>query len=99
MDEENKVEEPKKVKKKKEKKPLTLKQLIIRRIIFILIFLLISSGVTAYLVIVSPFEKDNDNKAKEEQLDNEVAKRADRNHVSVLDYDKDTFDYNELKKI
>ena len=96
MDEEKKKEEPKKV--KKEKKPVTFKTLIIRRIIFIVIFALIAAGVTAYFVIANPFEKEEEKKlSKEELFDNEVAKREHRNHVTLLNYNTDTFNLNDLK--
>ena len=93
MEEENK-------KVKKEKKPVTLKTLIIRRIIFILVFALIASGITAFLIIRDPFSsKETEPKleSKQEDLDNDVPKAQERNHVSLINYDSDTFDYNDLK--
>ena len=93
MEEENK-------KVKKEKKPVTLKTLIIRRIIFILVFALIASGITAFLIIRDPFsskETEPKQESKQEDLDNDVPKAQERNHVSLINYDSDTFDYNDLK--
>ena len=93
-EEENKVQEPK---PKKEKKPVTLKSLIIKRLIFVILFLLVAIGVTAYLVIANPFAKEEEEpEPVQEEIDNEVPTLS-RNHVSLLNYDTDTFDYNELK--
>jgi len=44
--------------KKKEKKPVTIKKLILRRILFIIIFLLVSVGVTYYLILNAKTDKD-----------------------------------------
>ncbi len=88
--------ENKKEKIKKEKKPVTLKALIMRRVIFLVIFLLISVGITAFLII-NPFEKEENKSSDKKALSNDVPTAPKRDHKSLIDYEKDTFDYNDLE--
>ena len=91
MDEENK-------KVKKEKKPATFKTLFMRRFIFILIFAIIIGGTTTYFVIKNKPEKETKNESEELALDNEVPTvPARENHKSLINYDTDTFDCNDLE--
>ena len=89
--------ENKKEKIKKEKKPVTLKTLIIRRAIFLMIFLLISVGITAFLIINNPFEKKENKSSNGTALNNDVPTAPKRDHKSLINYEKDTFDYNDLE--
>lgn len=84
--------------KAKKEKTVSFKVFLIRRIIFILIFAIIAGGITAYFVIKNPFKHENPKtSSKKEILDNEVPKAPTRNHIALLNYETDTFDYNDLQ--
>lgn len=81
----------------KEKKAVTMQTLIKRRIIFIIIFLIICTGITTYFIVANPLKKHHETVTPKEDLDTEIAKRPDRTQKSLLDYENDTFNQNELK--
>ena len=98
MNEENNLENKSEEKKiKKEKKVETLKTFMIKRIIFLIVFFLIALAITSYLVKVNPFQKDKEmittSKSKEIIKEDEFT----RNHVSMINLEEDTFNYNSLK--
>ncbi len=84
-----------------EKKIITFKNLLIKRILFIIIFAIIAGGITSYLVIKNrPTVNTNSNSDMLSQTpinDNEVPKNTGKNHISLINYDTDTFNYNDLK--
>ena len=77
---------------KKEKKTVTFKTLIIRRIIFIVIFAIIASLVTTYFIF-----ENNKKVPKQNKISASETTEKTRNHIGLIDYDNDKFDYNELK--
>ena len=90
---------------KNEKKPITLKNFIIKRILFIIIFAIIAAGITSYFIIKNrPTVNTNSNSEALSQTptneiinDNEVPENTGRNHISLINYGTDTFNYNDLK--
>jgi len=86
-----------KKKVQKEKKVESLKTFMIKRIIFLMIFFLVSLAVMIYLVKVNPFQKNKETIAKSQLKEVIPEDEFTRNHVSMIDLEKDTFNYNSLK--
>lgn len=77
----------------KDKKTVTIKTLIIRRIIFIVIFTIIASLVTTYFI----FENNKKTPKQNEIANTNKIEEPKRNHVGLINFDNDTFNYNNLK--
>ena len=75
-----------------QQKNITLKKIIITRLIFIVIFSIIASLITYYFIS----EKNKNSNISESIKKNINSETIKRNHIGLIDYDNDTFNYNNL---